>query len=235
MYKMDLQSFFEKFIIRDILAILLPGGLILLGLSFFTKGDDVSTDGIISELNKLEGWVSVVFLLFASFILGHFVDLIYRYLFQSHECYKCDNVVKKQLTKQHIKDALNEFWTSNSPKTMDNITEEEFRENTFVLRYWIELRNKELYDSEIENVAIKAHFLVASGISIILFGLCCIAFISASLEGSIILIGCLTTFGAATISQGFHHRKVLTEHIYRVFYVLWRQRSSDINNANSDA
>ena len=64
---------------------------------------------------------------------------------------------------------------------MDNITGEEFRENTFVLRYWIELRNKELYNSEIENVAIKAHFLVASGISIILFGLCCIAFFSASL------------------------------------------------------
>jgi len=235
MYKMDLQSFFEKFIIRDILAILLPGGLILLGLSFFRKVTDLSADGIISELDKLEGWVSVVFLLFASFILGHFVDLIYRYTFQWRECYKCDNVAKEQFANRHIRDALDEFWSSNSPEAMNNPTESEFRENTFVLRYWIELRNKELYDSEIENVAIKAHFLVASGIAIIVFGICCVAFISTSPIGSIILIACLVAFGAATISQGFHHRKVLTEHIYRVFYVLWRQRSSDISNANSAA
>jgi len=236
MNKMDIQAFFEKFIIRDILAILMPGALILLGLSFFSIHFNSTTDGIGSAVTEIQGWASVAFLLFFSFILGHLVDLIYRKFLQTSKLYTCVDEVEKLVKDPHIEAALNEFWNEReNQQNNNNNSEPEGRQKTFILRYWIELRNKELYDSEIEHIAIKAHYLVASGISLTIFGLCCLAFIKINMYQSVILAVLFAAFGISIIYQGFHQRKVLIQHIYRVFYVLWRQRSSEKNKGDVHA
>ena len=88
MNKMDLQAFFEKFIIRDLLAILMPGALVLFGLSFLSTQSGATAEIIADAVSKLQGWTSAAFLLFFSFILGHFIDLLYRMLLQHSELYK---------------------------------------------------------------------------------------------------------------------------------------------------
>ena len=108
----------------------------------------------------------------------------------------------------------------------------DIEQTNFVLRYWIELKNKELYDSEIEHVAIKAHYLVASGISLLIFSVCCLAFVTKSPYSSFFLAVFFALLGGSIISQGFHQRKVLVKHIYRIFYVLWQQRKSEQDSNN---
>ena len=214
MNKMDLQAFFEKFIIRDLLAILMPGALVLFGLSFFSIQSDTA-EGIAGAVSKLEGWTSAAFLLFFSFILGHFIDLIYRRLLQHNELYRREKEIENLRNKPYIREALNEFWNERENHLIANDKiETKPRENTFILRYWIELRNKELYDSEIEHIAIKAHYLASSGIAFIIFGACCLAFIRTNMDQSIILAALFIAFGVFIIFQGFHQRKVYIQHTY---------------------
>ena len=236
MNKMDLQAFFEKFIIRDLLAILMPGALVLFGLSFLSTQSGATAEIIADAVSKLQGWTSAAFLLFFSFILGHFIDLLYRMLLQHSELYKREEEIENLRNKPYIREALNEFWNEkeNHLKEINKI-ETKPRENTFILRYWIELRNKELYDSEIEHIAIKAHYLASSGIAFIIFGICCLAFVGKNTDQSIILAALFIAFGVFIIFQGFHQRKVYIQHIYRVFYVLWRQRTSERNEISSHA
>jgi len=219
---MNIQSFLEKLIFRDIIAIILPGGTVLLGFSSITHtlSNNCGWKKFFKEIFITNNvWIYIIFFVFFAFVLGHIIDLLYKLTIQKCELYKREDIIAGELKVAKIRAEVEKFIDIDSNK----------RRNHLLLRYWIEHQDPQIYHSEIERPATQAHFLCASGISFIICGTC---FIISCLVPSFVN-QCTSLFtpqfmiaiafvltGVASIIQGLDKRKVLIEHTYRVFYVL---------------
>jgi len=229
--KLNIQSFIEKFILRDIVAIILPGGILLFSFLFIISATVGNTwKNIFGSIFLTFNWIPIVFLIFIAYVLGHIIDFIYRHALQKREEYRRDKTIEKELSDIRVKKAVNELFGIEQPdENIDDNIESLPAKNSLLLRYWIEQKNPQIYNSQIERPSIQAHFLSASGISFIMFGICVlisIFFLPKQSFSEIILYIMIATAswltGAASISQGLHKRKILVENTYRVFYILWK-------------
>ncbi len=228
---MNLQAFLEKIVLRDLVAILLPGGLVLFGLTVLWQIIGESNDKLNIFSNRPDNWTGIIIFLFSAFLLGHIVDLIYRLLFQERDWYKCSDIIEKELTDPKIRRAIGEFLDVKLDGDANNLAQwirNESGKANMLLRYWIVKTHPELYNSEIERVATQVHFLIAGGMSFVALAICCFVALIWNSSTNIVASALLAVvIGIGAICQGFHKRQILMQNIYRVFYVLWQKQADD--------
>jgi len=110
---------------------------------------------------------------------------------------------------------------------------------SLLLAYWIEEEDPKLFGTEIGRPIVQSHLLHVCGMAFYFFSSC------VSISGAIggipywtgsssflafdpwvlgLLIFFPFWFGKMLIEQGTHKRDVIMEHVFRVFYVIWRKR-----------
>ena len=256
---MNVQSFYEHVILRDILAYTLPGAVVLLGVAMVAQAygyDDLSN--LIPPLFGGTLVIPAVFLTFAAFLLGHLLDMAYRKLFRNRDWYRQPDTVRRWLigtarsedeadsypVAAEIRKAVGQFltvdWTKESVEEW--IASGRAAEANAILRYWIEQDDAKLYNAEVGLPAVQAHFLHASGLALAFFGACTLlagvvrSFVipqgdPRQLVTSLVLAAATSLIGFALIWQGGHKRGTLISHMYCAFYVLWRRRMLDYEHA----
>ena len=95
---MNIRSFYEHVVLRDVLAYTLPGAVVLWGITLMAQafgwGELAQiVPGVVQETPL----ISVTLLIFVAFLLGHLVDMLYRHLFQVRDWYRRPDVSRKCL------------------------------------------------------------------------------------------------------------------------------------------
>jgi len=243
--EMNVQIFYEYIVLRDLLAFTLPGGICLFGIGIIVQalGNNRWTQ-IIPPVPG-DPWVSSAFLILVSFLIGHVLDFLYRKVFQGRDSYKHPSTIRKLLgvsdksnteaendpLAMNIRDAVGEFLEINWEEvTLDKwITSGKAFESNFLLRYWIEQQDAKLFSTEVGRFAVEAHILHSGGMAFVFLAICSVIvgiIVGTSNFTPIVLMTIVSLIlGFVLIKQGGYKRGVLVEHVYRVFYVLWRRRT----------
>ena len=81
---MNIQSFYEYVILRDILAFILPGGISLVGISTVVQafGSD-RFEKILLPFSNLNTFLTTALFMMIAFLVGHILDMLYRLIFHS--------------------------------------------------------------------------------------------------------------------------------------------------------
>lgn len=251
---MNVQSFYEYVVMRDILAFILPGSITLGGIYMVVEAYGVGRieryTPFISQMNSV---VSAIFFLLVAFLVGHIWDMLYRLLFQVTKQYQREDTYIKLLVgdptedthspKNHIaaeiREAAGEFLKINWEKTSINdwIASGKIFEASVLLSYWIEEEDPKLFGSEIGRPITQSHFLHSVGMAFMFLGIACIPLtayfsgVKIDVSQDLGFITFLTLsivvilFGWFLIKQGIHKRGIFLEHVFRVFYVVWRKRT----------
>ena len=250
---MNIQSFYEYVILRDILAFMLPGGITLAGIYMIAYAYGVDRiEKYLPFLTQLNPFLSVILILLLSFLIGHIWDMLYRLIFQKRKAYQREDTYRKLLVgdaedapdcaKNHIaseiRGATGEFLRIDWKKTPINewIDSGKAFEASVLLSYWIEEEDPKLFGTEIGRPIVQSHLLHSTGMAFLFLGAGCIPLVTFfRLAGknifqnpdfitlSILSISTII-FGVLLISQGIHKREIFLEHVFRVFYVIWRKR-----------
>ncbi|MCL4268796.1 MAG: hypothetical protein KJZ72_04595 [Anaerolineales bacterium] len=251
---MNIQSFYEYVILRDILAFMLPGGISLAGIYMVIHALDLhrwqKNMPFLSEMNPI---FSSFLLTLIAFLIGHVWDMVYRLVFQKRPWYQRKDTVRRILIgdsvnahstignhiPSEIREATGEFLRIDWAKTpIDQWVESgKAYEASVLLSYWIEEEDPKLFGTEIARPIVQSHLLHVCGMAFLTIGgfftpLVAIIYesginISQEYDPLTLWILAITTlvFGMLLISQGRHKREIILEHVFRVFYVIWRKRS----------
>ncbi|MBI3164155.1 MAG: hypothetical protein HYZ24_05690 [Chloroflexi bacterium] len=251
---MNIQSFYEYVILRDILAFILPGSITLGGIYMVVEAYGFNRiEKYISFVSGINSAVSTIFFLLIAFLVGHIWDMVYRLRFQKTKQYQREDTYKKLLVgdpdassdsvnnhiADQIKSAVGEFleidWKKNHIEKW--IDSGKIFEASVLLSYWIEEEDPKLFGTEIGRPITQSHLLHTAGMAFLFLGCICIPlaavfrFIgsdSFQLYGliTLVLFSLITIyFGQSLIKQGIHKREIFLEHVFRVFYVVWRKRT----------
>ncbi len=249
---MNIQALYEYVILRDILAYILPGGISLAGIALIVQAYGVDRwNKVLYSLSDLGSWALAGALVAIAFLVGHVLDLVYRNLLQRRDWYRRPYTIRKMLTGSPYRaaelgadsitcgtrEAVGEFFNIDWNKTSVDqwIDSGKAFEATVILGYWIEQEDSRVFNTEIGRPVVQAHFLHASGLAFILFGICLIVAESIRWIGlafaqtsdplaNFLTVASVWLFGALMIRQGGHKRDILIEHTYRVFYMIWRRK-----------
>lgn len=250
---MNIQGFYEYVILRDILAFMLPGGVSLAGIYIVVQalGFDrwQKNQSFLSEMNP---FLSTVLLILIAFLVGHVWDMAYRLRYQKKKQYQREDTIRKILIGDEnsspksitnhiateIREATGEFLRIDWSKTRvgEWVKSGKAFEASVLLSYWIEEEDPKLFGTEIGRPIVQSHLLHVSGMAFQLNGL--LFFVTSLLDFllktlqlqfvdpfvfGVIGVG-LYGFGKLLIDQGVHKREIIIEHVFRVFYVIWRKR-----------
>lgn len=250
---MNIQSFYEYVILRDILAFMLPGGISLAGIYMVAQvlGYDRWQKNLpfLSEMNP---FLSAVLLILIAFLIGHVWDMAYRLYYQKKPQYQREDTIRKILIGDdnssprsitnhiatEIREATGEFLRIDWGKTHVDEWVKSGRafEASILLSYWIEEEDPKLFGTEIGRPIVQSHLLHVSGMAFkqngalfLLLGV--VDYLIGAFQLQFIhpfafcLLGAgLYGFGQLLLNQGIHKRDVILEHVFRVFYVVWRKR-----------
>jgi hypothetical protein len=250
---MNIQSFYEYVILRDILAFILPGGISLVGISMVVQafGSDRFEKILLSFSNLSPFLTSALFIMIA-FLIGHILDMLYRLIFQRRKSFLRLETMRKMLIGEKatgseftynpvssaIRESVGQFlkidW-KNDPIEQWIESGKAFEVN-ITLAYWIEQEDARLFGNEIGRPIVQSHLLYASGMAFIFLGICALlAQVVRLVLGTNLLltsdpmvpgvvVGISWLFGYMLIRQAMHKRDIIVEHVYRVFHVLWQKR-----------
>ena len=250
---MNIQSFYEYVILRDILAFILPGGISLVGISMVVQafGSD-RFEKVLLPFSKLSPFLTSALFIMIAFLIGHILDMLYRIIFQKRKSFLRLDTIRKMLIgetatgaeftynpvstaiRESVGQFLNIDW-KNDPIEQWIESGKAFEVN-IILAYWIEKEDARLFGNEIGRPIVQSHLLYASGMSFIFLGICAlIAQILHLVLGTNLLptsdlivpgvvVGISWLFGYMLIRQAMHKRDIIVEHVYRVFHVMWKTR-----------
>lgn len=248
---MNIQGFYGYFSPRDIWTYILPGGISLAGIYMIVQATEVDRwQKVISFLSSLDPFLSTALIILVSFLVGHIWDMIYRIVFQKRSFFQRvekieeiligdkdadPNSAKNHLANQ-IRLAVGQFLNVDWKKTPIEhwIGSKKTYEMSALLSYCIEVEEPKLFDAEVARPIVQAHYLIACGLAFIFFGLCNLITLVQwknmipTIESDFLIIISLMLislwFGYNLIIQGIHKRDVVVEHVFQVFYVVWRKR-----------
>jgi hypothetical protein len=250
---MNIQSFYEYVVLRDILAFILPGGISLAGIYMIAQAFGISRWGKILPPSSFLGSVLILIILtMISFLIGHVWDMVYRLVFQTRKPFQRIATIKKILmgdgtgdaksVTNHIANeialAVGQFLNINWKKTPleEWIKSGKAYEANVLLAYWVEEEDPKLFGTEIGRPIVQSHLLHVCGLAFIFLGGVCVPVVGIihwlginslqefDLLTFWIIILSFCVFGFLLIRQGIHKRDVIMEHAFRVFYVVWRKR-----------
>lgn len=254
---MNIQSFYEYVILRDILAFILPGGITLAGIIIVAQAYGIERiEKSMPFLNNLSSFSSIILFLAMAFLIGHIWDMLYRKLFQKRKKYQKEDTYRKLLIgnktsnphsvnnhiANEIRKAAGEFLRIDWKKTTIDewIDSGKAFEASVLLSYWIEEEDPKLFGTEIGRPQVQSHLLHAAGMAFMFLGVCFPLAAFLTIQGAdalqsfdiltfLFLFVVTISFAILLINQGDHKREIFLEHVFRVFYVVWRKRTLENN------
>lgn len=249
---MNIQSFYEYVILRDILAYMLPGGISLAGLMIIvqTFGSNRWSKLLSLHLDP-NSPLFIIGLVLIAFLVGHVLDMVYRVLFQGRTWYFRPQAIRRVLTgsaipftdvntdpmNQGIQEAVRQFFNLDwGKKSIEEwISSGKAYSASVLLGYWVECEDPKLFNTEIGRPVVQAHFLHASGLAFAFFGICIILSELVQRVGLAqsqpsdpialpIAVSAVWLFAYLLIRQGGHKREIVIDHTFRAFYIVWRRR-----------
>ena len=249
---MSIQSFYEHVILRDILAFILPGGISLAGIQMIMHALGIERwEKTLPFLSNLDPLLQIILLLLISFLVGHVWDMVYRVRFQTNPQFQRIETIQKILignpasesksVDNHIANqicsSVGQFLNIDWKKTPIEkwIESGKAFDLSVLLSYWIEEEDPKIFGNEIARPLIQSHLLHVCGMAFYFFSGCillgeimCWFGINPLRESDPLTLWALIVisflFGWALIRQGMHKRDIIVDHVFRVFYVIWRKR-----------
>ena len=250
---MNIQSFYEYVILRDILAFILPGGISLAGIYMIAQAwGIVRLEKALPFFTNSNSFLEITYLILISFLIGHILDVLHRVLVQKNKRFQREKILKKILmgnqspgTKpvdnhiaNEIRKSVGQFLKINWKHTPIEqwIESGSAHEASVLLSYWIEEEDPKLFGTEISRPIVQSHLLIVCGFAFIFVGGFCIPVVGIihglglnpfqefDLLTFIILFVSSLLFGVSLFAQGVHKREIFIEHVLRVFYVVWQKR-----------
>lgn len=249
---MNIQSFYEYVILRDILAYILPGGISLVGISTLVQAWGKNRwEKILPFFTNLNPFLAITFAIMIAFLIGHIWDMVYRLIFQGRDTFRRPKTIRKILLgsqatdpesepdpiAKEIKESVGQFLNINWKNTSVDywITSGKAYEANVLLAYWVEQEDAKLFSNEIARPIVQSHLLHVSGLAFLFLGGCAliaeiIRWIGVNpqqgydLVTLVAIIGASWLFGMMLIRQGIHKRDTIVLHTFRVFHVVWRKR-----------
>lgn len=185
----NMQSFYEYVILRDVLAFILPGGISLAGIYMIAQAIGIDRwQRTMPFLSSLNSFLSTSLIILTSFLLGHVWDMVYRLTIQKKPTFQRDEKIKEILigekdadpssAKNHlatqIRLAVGQFLNIDWKKTPVEqwVDAKKAHDMSVLLSYWIEEEDPKIFGVEVGRPIVQAHFLVACGMAFNFFGIC---------------------------------------------------------------